>query len=210
MAHVGLVFVGLILFVNGLVSLNRIPARSAAVLNLMVGSIQILLPTLIMIQAGSDVGLINGTWPSYLFGMTYLLVGINTLCSFDETAFGWFSAFVAAVALYKSAFSISADPIFAVIWLAWALMWLCFFVQLSLGIKALGKIDLQRFTGWLLVTAGIPSSTVPALFAQNGLWTNSAQAGVLSLVGLGAAVAFSAWRASSAPRLTVTPGPLPV
>jgi hypothetical protein len=74
MAHVGLVFVGLFLFINGLVSLSRIPARSAAVLNLMVGGVQILLPTLIMVQAGSDTLMVNGAWPSYLFGMTYLLL----------------------------------------------------------------------------------------------------------------------------------------
>lgn len=88
MAHVGLVFVGLILSVNALVGLGRIPARSAAVLNLMVTALQIMLPTLILSQAGSDIVLVNATWPSYLFGMTYLLVGFNTLSGFDPTALG--------------------------------------------------------------------------------------------------------------------------
>ena len=56
MVHVGLVFVGLILFVNGLVSLGRIPARSAAVLNLLVGGVQILLPTPLAVALGPLVG----------------------------------------------------------------------------------------------------------------------------------------------------------
>lgn len=200
MAHVGLVFVGLILFINGLVSLDRIPARSAALLNLMVGSVQILLPTLIMVQAGSDTLLVNGAWPSYLFGMTYLLVGLNALCGFDTTAFGWFSAFVALIAVYKALMSLDADPIFAVIWLSWALMWLCLFLQHALGVQRLGSIDLQSFAGWLLVSAGIPSSTVPALFAQNGLWTNTAAAGIAALAVLAASVGFSAWQGLRAAR----------
>lgn len=194
MAHVGLVFVGLILFINGLVSLGRIPAHSAAVLNLMVGGVQILLPTLIMLQAGSDTLMVNGAWPSYLFGMTYLLVGLNTLCGFDTGAFGWFSAFVAVIAVYKAVMSLSTDPIFAVIWLSWALMWLCLFLQHALGVQRLGGIELQRFAGWLLVSAGIPSSTVPALFAQNGIWTTAPAVGLAALAALAVSLGFSAWQ----------------
>lgn len=200
MVHVGLVFVGLILFVNGLVSLGRIPARSAAVLNLLVGGVQILLPTLIMVQAEGDHVLINDTWPSYLFGMTYLLVGLNTLLGFDATAFGWFSSFVAGIAVYKALMSLDFDPVFAVIWLAWAIMWLCLFLQHALGVSRLGRIDLQRFAGWLLVSAGIPSSTVPALFAQNGLWSTSGAAALGALLALAAALCFSAWQGSRMPK----------
>ncbi|MFJ2620109.1 AmiS/UreI family transporter [Glutamicibacter sp. NPDC087344] len=199
MAHVGLVFVGLILFINGLVSLGRIPERSAALLNLMVGGVQILLPTLIMVQAGENTALINNTWPSYLFGMTYLLVGLNTLFGFQSTGFGWFSLFVAAIAVYEAVMSLNYDPVFSVIWLAWAIMWLCLFAQHALGRSRVGRMDLQRFGGWLLVSAGIPSSTVPALFAQNGLWSTSAGTAAVALAALGAALGFSAWQALRAP-----------
>lgn len=197
MAHVGLVFVGLILSVNALVGLGRIPARSAAVLNLMVGALQIMLPTLILSQAGSDIALVNATWPSYLFGMTYLLVGFNTLSGFDPATLGWFSAFVAAIALYKCVLSIGPDPLFAVIWLAWALMWLGLFLSDGLGLRRLGPVQVPVATAWLMLSAGIPSSTIPALFAQNERWSTPPAAGWTALCVLAAAAGFSCWKARS-------------
>lgn len=196
MAHVGLVFVGLILLVNGLVSIGKITPRSAAVLNFMVGGIQILLATLILIQAEGSAQIINSTWPSYLFGMTYLWVGFNTVFALEETAFGWFSGFVAAIALYETALNLVKDPMTAVMWLAWSLMWSCFFVQNALQQTHLGRISLSRFTGWLLVIAGIPSSTIPALFAQNGMWVTGSLAGWCALAALIGCLLLASWQAT--------------
>ena len=72
----------------------------------------------------------------------------------------------------------------------------------------LGSIDLQRFAGWLLVSAGIPSSTVPALFAQNGLWSTSGAAGLGALLALAAALCFSAWQGSRMPKPAASTGHL--
>lgn len=188
MGHVGLVFVGLILMVNGLVAIGRVPPRSAAILNLMVGSLQILLPTVTLIQAAGDQPAINGAWPGYLFGMTYLWVGYSTLSGADLTAFGWFSGFVAAIALYQAILAAGPDPLFAVIWLAWALMWTGFFLPLALGKTRIGRLNVPRATGWLLLLGGIPSSTVPALFAQQGVWSTQPAAGAAVLVLLAGVV----------------------
>jgi len=79
MGNVGLFFVGVVLLVNGLVILNIVPARSAAILNLFVGVMQVLLPTIIISQAAGDPAIINATWPTYLFGFTYLYYGLGIL-----------------------------------------------------------------------------------------------------------------------------------
>ncbi len=186
-ANIGLLFVGIVLLVNGLNALGVVPDRSAAVLNLFVGSLQVVLPTIILIQHGSDVGVLAATWPTYLFGFTYLYFGLNILYSIEPQGFGWFSAFVAAIAGYHAVISIRTDPIFAVIWLTWAIMWSLFFLLL-----ALDKTALTRFTAWFLILLGVPTCTLTALAKFNNVWSTDAAAGFAALVVLALATA-GAW-----------------
>lgn len=181
MGNIGLLFVGIVLLVNGLNSLGIVPGRSAAILNLFVGSLQVVLPTIILIQNSTDAAVINATWPTYLFGFTYLYFGINILFKVEPEGFGWFSAFVAAIAAYHAVISIQGDPIYAVIWLTWAIMWTLFFL-----ILALGKSQLTRFAGWFLIIFGVPSCTVSALFLFNGLWSTQPADGFGALLILAA------------------------
>lgn len=182
MGNIGLLFVGIVLLVNGLNSLGIVPARSAAVLNLFVGAMQVVLPTIILIQNPGDAAVLNSTWPTYLFGFTYLYLGLNILLGLEPEGFGWFSSFVAALAFYHAIVSINSDPIYAVIWLSWGIMWTLFFLLL-----ALGKSSLTRFTAWFLIILGIPSCTVTALFLFNGVWTTEPAAGLVALAILLAA-----------------------
>jgi hypothetical protein len=184
--NAGLIFVGIVLLVNGLVILNVVPARSAAMLNLFVGSLQVLLPTIILIQSGGNADVINATWPTYLFGFTYLYYGLGILLSLEPEGLGWFSAFVAVVALYEALIAVAKDPVFAVIWLTWAAMWTLFFL-----LMALGKSGLNRFTGWFLVWLGIPSCSISGLFLLNGVWNTTPSAGTAALVALLALAAVS-------------------
>jgi len=191
MGNVGLLLVGVVLFVNGLASLGLVSGRSAAPLNLFVGTAQVVLPTLVLIQANGDPAIINATWPSYLFGFTYLWFGLINLAGFEPQGFGWFSAFVAGVAAYEAVITAPVDPVFAVIWLTWAIMWTLFFVLLALGVQQVGRLDLGRATGWFLVLLGVPTCTVSAIFLLNGAWTTAPEAGLLALAGLAAAAALS-------------------
>ncbi|MGR6902177.1 Transporter [Glutamicibacter creatinolyticus] len=184
MEHVGLVFVGVILLVNGLAAAGIIGARSTIPLNFLVGTIQVVLPTIILAQAGGDPQLVSGAWPSYLFGITYLWVGYSLVTGAEEHGFGWYCLFVAAIALYQALSLLGSDPVFAVIWLCWAVAWFLFFWRLSLGRERAGEVDIQRFTGWFLILTGIPSSTVPALFLMRGSWTTLPLAGGLCLAAL--------------------------
>lgn len=186
MGNVGLLLVGAVLFVNGLSSLGLVPARSAAPLNLFVGAAQVVLPTLVLVQSGGDPAVLAGTWPSYLFGFTYLWFGLQIIFGIEPEGFGWYSVFVAAVAAYHAVSSVGSDPVFAVIWATWAAMWSLFFVLLALGRTRVGAFDLGRFTGWFLVLLGIPTCTVSALFLMDGRWSTSPAAGLGALAALAA------------------------
>ncbi|AEF42082.1 AmiS/UreI family transporter [Hoyosella subflava] len=192
MGNVGLLYVGAVLFVNGLMLLGAVPQRSAAVLNLFVGALQCVLPTVLLIQAAGDTTAILAASGLYLFGFTYLYVGITTLAGLDTQGLGWFSLFVAAAAVIYSAlsFTLSADPVFGVIWLAWALLWSLFFLVLGLR-----RTEFTRFTGWAVVLLSQPTCTIPAFLGLTGNYTPTAPAAwgtaaaFLTLIALAAAIA---------------------
>ncbi|HSK40834.1 MAG TPA: AmiS/UreI family transporter, partial [Arenibaculum sp.] len=99
MSNVGLLYVGAVLFINGLMLIGKVPGKSAAIINFFVGAMQVVFPTIIIAQSNGDPAVILGASGLYLFGFTYLYVGINLLAGLDGTGLGWFSAFVACCAL---------------------------------------------------------------------------------------------------------------
>lgn len=208
MGNVGLLLVGAVLFVNGVAALGLVPGRAVAPLNFFVGAAQVVLPTVILIQHGGDAAVVNGTWPSYLFGFTYLWYGWITARAAEPQGFGWFSAFVAAIAALHAVTAIATDPVFAVVWATWAIMWTLFFLLLGLGRDRLGALDLGRFTGWVLVLLGIPTCTVSALFLLQGRWSTAPVAGLGALAVLTAALGLAAALARPAPPVAVREEPV--
>src|SRR5437764_14075340 len=95
MAAVGLFYVGVVLIVNGLMLLGRVVARAAAPLNLFVGAMQVVIPTFLLFTARGDADTILAPSGLYLFGFTYLYLGINLLGNRVGTGTGWSSPFVA-------------------------------------------------------------------------------------------------------------------
>ncbi|MDT5096207.1 MAG: putative amide transporter protein, partial [Mycobacterium sp.] len=71
MASVGLLFVGAVLFINGMMLLGKIEARAAAIFNLFVGALQVLTPTVLIITANGNTNQILSASGIYLFGFTY-------------------------------------------------------------------------------------------------------------------------------------------
>src|SRR5919205_1112919 len=103
MASVGLLYVGAVLVVNGLMLLGRVDARSAGPLNLFVGALQVITPTYLIFTSGGNEATVLAASGLYLFGFTYLYVGINLLAGLDGTGLGWYSIFVTACALVFAA-----------------------------------------------------------------------------------------------------------
>jgi hypothetical protein len=191
-SSIGLLLVGVVLLVNGLVILAVVPARSAALLNVFVGALQVVFPTIVLVLHEGEATILAGTWPTYLFGITYLYYGLGIYLRLEPQGLGWFSAFVAVIATFNAVASVAADPVFAVIWATWAVMWSLFF-----ALMALGRTRLERFAGWFLVLLGPATCTVPALFQLRGRWSTSPAAGLLTLLLVAAltAVAFTLGRA---------------
>lgn len=183
MGSVGLLYVGAVLFVNGLMMLGVVPPRSAAGLNLMVGGLQCVIPTILLTQAGGDAGAVLAASGLFLFGFTYLYVGIGNLANLEPQGLGWFSLFVAvaAVAYAMLAITVGNDPVFGVIWLSWAVLWLLFFLVLGLG-----RQELTGFTAWSVILLSQPTCTVPAFLLMTGNYQTSAGAAVVWAAVLGA------------------------
>lgn len=160
MISVGLLYVGAALLINGLVLLRVIPASSAAIPNICVGALQVLTPTIVIIQARGDAGTILAASGLYLFGFTYLHLGILNITGGGPEGLGWFSLFVAVSAVVYVAISVqNADWIAAVIWAASAYLWGLFFALLGLRRALLGT-----FVGWVATLYSVPLCLVPAFY----------------------------------------------
>lgn len=182
MASVGLLYVGAILFINGLMLLGKVPGRSAAILNLFVGALQTVTPIILLSQAQGDAKAIFAASGLFLFGFTYLYVGILELTGTSTEGLGWFSLFVAIVAVPIGLLNITmlGDPLFGVIWFTWAVLWFMFF--LLMGLKRDG---LQTATGWFAICCGWLTCTIPALLLLSQTYVSSGRtasiaAGVLA------------------------------
>ena len=87
-ASVGLLYVGAVLFINGIMLLGWLDAKSAAPMNFFVGGLQVLTPTYIIFTANGNQDTILAASGLYLFGFTYLYVGINLTAGLDGTGLG--------------------------------------------------------------------------------------------------------------------------
>jgi putative amide transporter protein len=203
MAAVGLLYVGAVLVINGLMLLGRMNAQAAAPLNYFVGGLQVLTPTVLIIQADGDSSIIFGASGLYLFGFTYLWLAINSTAGWDGAGLGWFSLFVAVAALGYSwhAFTVENDPAFGVIWLLWAVLWFLFFLLLALDLGSLGPA-----IGVVALVDGVLTGAVPAFLMLSGRWHTGAVAAVTIAV-IGFATLFSAFlvgRRFTAPTASTT------
>lgn len=189
MGNVGLLYVGAVLVINGLMLLGRIPGRAAAAMNLFVGGMQVVFPTLLLLQANGDVMTIFGASGLYLFGFTYLYVAWNELTGSSGEGLGWFSLFVAVAAVVYGVlqFTWIGDPVFGVIWLSWAVLWFLFFLVL-----AQGRDDLGRATGWLAVFLGVLTGGVPAFLLLTGSYRSDATGAIIAAI-LGVLAIAASW-----------------
>jgi len=187
--NVGLLFVGAVLFINGMLLLGKVDAKSGAVFNLFIGALQVLTPTYLIFTAGDDPMKILAASGIYLFGFTYLYVGIGLLAGLDSTGVGYYSLFVAIAALgyaYVN-FRLLKDQPFGVIWLYWAFLWFLFF--LLLGLKMDG---LRTYTGWVTAIEGWVTGVIPAGLLLSGYWKHPTEIAI-ALAVFGVVVFAGLW-----------------
>ncbi|MEU6527338.1 AmiS/UreI family transporter [Streptomyces sp. NPDC046924] len=170
MANVGLLFVGAVLFLNGMMLLGKVDARAAAIFNLFVGGLQVLTPTYLIIAANGDPRKILLASGIFLFGFTYLYVGVGLLMGLDTTGVGYYSLFVSIVALGFSfvSFRLFKDYPFGTIWLYWSFLWMLFFLLLGLKMESL-----TQYVGWVTAIEGWVTGVIPAYLLLAGYWVHT-------------------------------------
>lgn len=166
MSTVGLMYVGAVLFLNGLMLLGKIDGKSAGIFNLFIGAIQVITPFFLIFTAGGESWAIFNASGIFLFGLTYLYVGISNLKDFDSSGIGWYSLWVSILALGYSYISFSEfhDIKFGIIWLMWSFLWTLFFLLLAC------QKEIATFTGWVSLIQGWITATIPAFLILIGKW----------------------------------------
>jgi hypothetical protein len=102
----------------------------------------------------------------FLFGFTYLYVGIVTLLNVDTNGIGWYSLWVAIAACGYATVNLFyfKDIKFGIIWLMWAILWFMFFLLLGL------KKKISRLTGWVTLIMSWFTATLPAFLILIDVW----------------------------------------
>lgn len=182
MTHVCLLLSGAALLINGLAVLNAIPARDAAVFSLVIGSAQLVLGVTYLAGTAGAGGtaaagpqVLLSASGMFLFGLTYVYVGLDFLLGLGSRGLGWFCGMVAAFGLLLAAAWLRDDPLLAVLWLCWSALWAFFFASLALGLDRT-----KPFTGWALVLTSQASATVPAFLGMIGFWPYRPDAAALA------------------------------
>jgi len=168
MPHLCLLLSGAALLINGLAMLGYLPRRDAGFFSLAVGSIQTALALGYLSTTGTEAPGLLSAAGMMLFGLTYAYVGLDVLLDLGSKGLGWFCGMVAFVGLLLAAAWLRDDPLLAVLWVCWSILWGLFFASMALGLT---RVDL--FTGWALVLASQVTATLPALLGITGLWPRS-------------------------------------
>ncbi|WP_074034548.1 AmiS/UreI family transporter [Exiguobacterium sp. AT1b] len=162
MGNVSLLFGGVALFLNSLVLLGKVDMKSAGVFSLFTGILQTFIATWLLIGASPEEQF--GLASIYLFAFTYLYVGVTFILNLDGRGVGWFSLFVSIAAAFYGVMAIAvADPMGALTWFFWSLLWGLFFFGMGLG-KANEAITARvaLVLSWLTLI-------VPAMVGMAGL-----------------------------------------
>ena len=161
-----LLYVGGVLFINGLSMLGKIAPKEAAIMNLMTGGISLFV-SLVQISSGDEAGVRSAAF-GLLFSFTYLWVAYGHLSGQDGRGLGWFSLFVAATAALVTVDSVGSaqnwgQACIAASWAAWTLLWLCYFV-----LGALQRASWTRPVAWLTITQAVLTAWLPGYLLLSG------------------------------------------
>jgi hypothetical protein len=166
MIGVMLLFVGAVLFLNGLWILGYVDDREIGIINIFVGVLGLAVAT---------ISLTQGLLPAFefaayilLFAFTYLWVAYNRYSGADGRGLGWFCLFVAVTAVPVSLTVLSGAgghpwlTWLGLDWAAWAVLWFMYFLLLAL------KRPIARITGWVTLVEGIFTAWLPGYLILSG------------------------------------------
>lgn len=154
------------LFLNSLVILGKAEMKSAGVFNLFVGALQIIIPFYLIMISDQSNWTVYSYAATFLFGLTYLYVGVTFIKGMDSSGLGWFCIWVAIIALFYMVVSFVQfhDVVNALTWFMWALLWYLFFVLNT------QKKNINQYLGRIAFVQSWVTLTLPSLFYFMGVW----------------------------------------
>ena len=166
MGYVGLLLSGAALFLNSLVILGKAEMKSAGVFNLFVGALQIIIPFYLIMISDQSNWTVYSYAATFLFGLTYLYVGVTFIKGMDSSGLGWFCIWVAIIALFYMVVSFVQfhDVVNALTWFMWALLWYLFFVLNT------QKKNINQYLGRIAFVQSWVTLTLPSLVYFMGVW----------------------------------------
>ncbi|MED1411719.1 MULTISPECIES: AmiS/UreI family transporter [Bacillus] len=166
MGYVGLLLSGAALFLNSLVILGKAEMKSAGVFNLFVGALQIIIPFYLIMISDQSNWTVYSYAATFLFGLTYLYVGVTFITGMSSTGLGWFCLWVVIIALFYMVVSFVQfqDVLNALTWFMWALLWYLFFV---LNVQ---RKNINQYLGRIAFVQSWVTLTLPSLFYFMGIW----------------------------------------
>ena len=163
-----LLYVGAVLFLNGLWLMGHIEDKEISVINVFVGTLTLLVSLFLAFGPGADAVSIKAAAFTLLFTFTYYWVAWNRWNGADGRGLGWFCFFVGItvipIALQAFGAAISTwDFWFTVNWVSWSVLWLMFWALLAL------KKPIARVTGIVCAAMGIYTGWIPGYLLLTGV-----------------------------------------
>ena len=163
-----LLYVGAVLFLNGLWLMEQIGDREIAVINVFSGGITLLVALYLAFGPGADLSSVKAAALTLLFTFTYLWVAVNRYNDADGRGLGWFSLFVAITVIPVAADTLSGakttwDVWFGLCWAAWAVLWFMFFLLLA------RKKQIAKVTGMVTSVQGVLTGWLPGYLLLDGV-----------------------------------------
>lgn len=169
MLGIALLYVGIVLFTNGVSRLTKVDAKSVAVINFFVGGLSVVLNIVTLIHgefAGGGTADFYAAGTGLLFGFTYLYIGFNGVFNLDQRPYGWYSLFVAINSVPAGILCVYQGHqwAMAIIWWLWGILWFTGWVE------TVGKKNLGQAVGWLAMFEGIVTAWIPAFLMLTNHW----------------------------------------
>lgn len=169
-----LLYVGAVLFLNGIWLLGKIQDREIFIINIFVGGITLLVALYLAFGPGADAGSIRAAALTLLFTFTYLWVAYNRFVDVDGRGLGWFSLFVSITVVPVAIDSLAGaqtawDVWFGLNWAAWAVLWFMYFLLLAM------KQPILKLTGAVTAIEGVLTGWLPGYLLLEGVMGPAAQ-----------------------------------
>lgn len=186
MSFVGLFLSGAVLFLNSLMLVGKAEAKSVGIFNLFVGIIQLIIPFYLIIVSSQDHWELYTFASIFLFGLTYLYVGITALKGLDGKGLGWFCLWVAIIAVVYTFTAIFHfhDAVSALTWGMWAYLWCLFFLSNSL------QKNIDHYIAKVAFVQSWVTLTIPSLLYFLGVWNTPVVNQIWTYVLIGSTLYF--------------------